>query len=140
MPDYIFGGDDVENRTGGSAPLLAAEDTLVEVFTDSAGTTAATGFRSYPSGSTLPDIRVTDQSQLPLFYLLADVLDTLYVRINNGPIVPIYALADTRLDALTTLIEDLQATVSGLTTFMVLDIGQPVPPGTPAGTLIVRPA
>jgi hypothetical protein len=140
VPNYIFGGDDVEARTGGSTPRLAAEDTLVEVFTDAAGTTGATGFRSYPSGTTLPDIRVTANSQLPLFYLLADTLDTLYVRINAGPIVAIYALADPRLDAMKAAIDALQATVNSLHTFLRLDVGQAVPVGTPAGTLIVRPA
>lgn len=140
MANFIFGGDDVEARTGGGTPRLASEGTLVEVFTDAAGTTAATGFRAYPSGDALVDIRVNALSQLPYFYLQADALDTLYVRINNGPLTRINARADERIDAALVRITAVETSLTGISGVLYLGTGQPVPPGTPAGTLIVRPA
>lgn len=140
MPNFIFGGDDVEARSGGGSPRLASDGTLVEVYTDAGGSIAATGYRSYPSGDPLVDVRVNALSQLPYFYLQADVLDTLYVKINNGPITRINARADERIDSLVTRVAAVESSMENISGVLSLGTGEPVPPGTPAGTLIVRPA
>jgi len=76
-------------------------NTVVQVYTDAAGTAPADllAHSSYPSSVVGSTVLIDAYSRLPIFYG-PDAVDTLYVRIGSGPIVPVYARVDDRLDAL----------------------------------------
>lgn len=106
MVKYVFGGEDVEDRAG-SVPRLVPAGTPVSVFTDSVGTTAATGLKTM-SGVTITSLVTNDKSQIPIFYRQADDLDTLYIEVLDGPLVPIFARGDERMDALVARVDSLE--------------------------------
>lgn len=77
-----------------------AAGTAVGVFTDAAGTVPAaiTAHVSYPTSVAGSTVLVDAYSRLPLF-VGPDGVDTLYVSVN-GPVSPVYARADDRMDSL----------------------------------------
>src|SRR4051795_2544528 len=103
MARLVFGGDDVSRRGAIDTAILSAAGDTVTVYTSAAGSPPPlANIVTYPggvaiSGSTL---NVDTNSQLPLFQGPNDSSDTLYVSVNGGPIVAIYARIDDRLDAL----------------------------------------
>lgn len=106
MPEFVFGGDDIEVRKG-LTPRLLSQGTSVEVFLYPDGSSPVVSFRSFPDATVFDTLQVNDNSQLPLFYLPADDRDTIYVRAAGGPIVPIYARVDDRLDVLRSRVDQL---------------------------------
>lgn len=90
MAQYIFGGDDVEVRTG-NTPRLIATGTTVEVFRHPDGTNAVHDFTDPATNENFVTLQVNENSQLPVFATISDSVDTLYVRVDGGDIYPIYA-------------------------------------------------
>jgi hypothetical protein len=76
--------------------------TVVSVFTDAAGTSPTTDLQT-TGGQALTSLTIDPYSRIPLFQG-PDGVDTLYVVIQGGPVSPIYARVDDRLDAHTTAI------------------------------------
>jgi hypothetical protein len=95
---YLFGGDDVEVRNG-ATPRLVPAGSAVLVYTDPAGLIPATGLKS-PGGADLSVVTVDGASKISPFYLEADDQDTLYVRVNGGPLTAIRAQANARITEL----------------------------------------
>lgn len=73
-------------RVSGST-ITVAPGASAKIYTDAAGT------------NLLFTLVVDDQSRLPVFDVPGSG-DTLYASVDNGPITPIYARTDDRLDAL----------------------------------------
>lgn len=100
--------------TGAGKPLLSAATGTVTIYADAAGVVLAD--IQLTTGEAVPTstLTVTDASQLPLF-LGPDGADTVWASVDGGPLAPVYARSDDRLDALVTGLAGVQAvkTVNG---------------------------
>ncbi len=97
-------GPDEASRTvytiaGGA--LRSAAGLIATIYADEAATTPA-NILTQPGGSTISGGQVTVDaySRLPLIQF-PDGVDTVYAVINSGPVVPLYARTDDRLDTVT---------------------------------------
>lgn len=101
-----------------SVGLASAAASTAVIYSDAAGTVLA-DLRAYdgsatPAGAIAGSTLTTDAySRLPLFWG-PDSVDTVYAVISGGPVVPVYARTDDRLDALTTNVAASTATVASL--------------------------
>jgi hypothetical protein len=96
-----------------SGRFVSVKGTSFLVFTDAAGTVLA-DLRD-AAGAVLPTastLTLDPYSRIPLFQGPSDGTDTLYVSINSGPITPVYARQDDRIDALNTTVAGLPSSAS----------------------------
>lgn len=89
--------------------LYATQGLTATVYSDAAGTILA-DILTYPGGSAITGSKLTvsSDSLLPLFQY-PDGVDTVYVSVNGGPVVAVYARTDDRLDAAVATMADLPA-------------------------------
>jgi hypothetical protein len=86
-------------NSGTNAGKATAQGMSAPLYADLAGTTAADVQTTLGAAIEESTVIVDAYSKLPLF-LFPEGVDTVYTSINGGPIVPLYARADDRLDAL----------------------------------------
>lgn len=89
----------VYRSAGRNKAMLNAGGGSVEVFTDAAGTTAADIQSTLGAMIAGGQLSVDNHSRIPLF-LGPDGVDTVYVSVDGGPVVAVYARMDDRIDAL----------------------------------------
>lgn len=89
----------VFRMTGSGKPLLSAAAGVATIYADSAGLTLADIQTVEGVTVVSSTLTVTAASQLPLF-LGPDGVDTVYCSVDGGPLAPVYARNDDRLDSL----------------------------------------
>lgn len=124
--------------TTANQPLLSAAGASVVVYSNSLGTVLA-DIQTVGGGAIGGSVfAIGADSLLPLFLGPNDGADTLYVRVDGGAAFAVYARADDRIDANSTLIAtkaDAAATTASLATKISTSDAnaayQPLPTGTP---------
>lgn len=125
---------------------VRAQGKTVRVWADEAATAAAdlltVGGQAVPVVDGAAQLTVDGYSKIPRFQF-PDGVDVVYVSVNGGPVVPVYADQDTRVDALTARVTAVEAggagdtllvhragaeTITGVKTFSVAPI-VPTPSG-----------
>jgi hypothetical protein len=92
---YLFGGDNVEQRSGTAVVLVPGH--TASIFTDAAAATPATDLLDAASAPvTSGTLTLTAYSQVPLFYG-PDTVDVLYFTVDGGPVNTLYAIPVPRL-------------------------------------------
>ncbi len=102
----------VFRMTGSGKPLLSAAAGTATIYADSAGATRADIQTLEGVTVASSTLTVTAASQLPLF-LGPDNIDTVWCSVDGGPLSPVYARNDDRIDSLVASVGTVVRSVNG---------------------------
>jgi peptidoglycan/xylan/chitin deacetylase (PgdA/CDA1 family) len=107
----LIGPDESGRLVYRSDGTARSQGLVATVYSDAGGTVLANILTEAGAAISGSALTIDAYSKIPLFQF-PDGVDTVYVTVAGGPLVPLYARTDDRLDALATAVTAAQATAT----------------------------